>query len=180
PINRTPQVVSTRSIFVNFDVILNNNPLTPTCTNGSAYGGGFYEACTTANDTLSVFEPSGGFYNVGSDIRVRWSTNVQNANAGMYLLLEDAVTGRRFKSMKVDRGAGQATITTGVCNFFFSDGLDAGCTSLQNNIYNDGLRYRIKAVIYTPSNACFGFCAPGSATVTETLIESFSSTFTIS
>lgn len=153
----------------------------PTCQGGSTYGAGYYEQCEGARDTLSVFEPSGGFYNKGDDIRVSWSTNVQNANAGMYLVLEDEASGKRFKSMKVERGLGQAIINTGShCNFFFSDGIDGDCNGLRENSLKGNVRYRIKAVIYTPANACFGFCAPGSPTVQSTVIESYSVPFTLS
>ncbi len=151
------------------------------CTSGTNYGGGYYEQCITPNDTLSVFQPSGGFYNFGDEINVRWSTNISDTNSGMYLVLEDSVTGTRFTSTKVNKSDGQATINVGSsCNFFFSDGIDGACTVLRNNISNGGLRYRIKAVIYSPKNACFGFCAPGSTTTTETIIESYSLPFTIS
>lgn len=160
--------------------VIEADPWGPTCRSGTNYGGGYYEHCDTPNDTLSVFEPSGGSYNMGDQIRVRWTTNVLNSNAAMYLVLEDEQTGKRFKSMKVNRAAGQAIFDTGgSCNFFFSDGIDGGCTSLRNNIFDGGLRYRIKAVIYTPANACFGFCAPGSVTTTQSLVESYSTAFTL-
>jgi len=160
---------------------IEGEPWGPACPSGTNYGGGYYEQCDTPNNTLNVFQPSGGFYNMGDDIRISWSTNVQNSNAAMYLVLEDEATGRRYKSMKVDRGAGQAIMNTGSsCNAFFSDGIDGSCTGLRNNIFDGGLRYRIKAVIYSPANACFGFCAPGSTTTTETIIESYSIPFTLS
>jgi len=152
----------------------------PTCLGGSTYGAGFYEQCDSVNTSLSVFQPSGGFYNMGDDIQVRWTSNVQSDSAGMYLVLEDEVTGQRYKSMKVDRGTGQAIFNTGSsCNGFFSDGIYGDCANLRGNIFKGNVRYRIRAVIYTPKDACFGFCAPGSTSPT-TIIESYSPSFTLS
>lgn len=157
-----------------------SQPWGPTCQGGTNYGGGFYEDCISPSNNLSVYQPSGGFYRIGDSIQVRWSTNVQNANAGMYLVLEDEASGRRYKSMKVERSAGQATINTGgSCNAFFSDGIEADCSSLRDNSFKGNVRYVIRAVIYTPSNACFGFCALGSTTNTQTIIQSTSAPFTL-
>ena len=155
-------------------------PWGPSCVGGSNYGGGFYEDCDTPSNNLSVYQPSGGFYRIGDDIRVRWTTNVQHADAAMYIVLEDEVSGRRYKSMKVDRGTGQATINTGSnCNAFFSDGIDGDCSGLRQNSFEGNVRYVIRAVIYTPANACFGFCAPGSVTNPTTIIQSESVPFTL-
>ena len=157
-----------------------SGPYGPTCQGGSTYGGGYYEQCDSAQNTLSIFEPSGGSYQVGDDIRVSWSATIQRADVGMYLVLEDEIGGRQFKSMKVTRGIGQAILNTGSsCNGFFSDGIEADCASLKENIANGNVRYRIRAVIYTPASACFGFCPSGNTTLHATVIEASSAPFTL-
>ncbi|PCI30044.1 hypothetical protein COB52_01885 [Candidatus Kaiserbacteria bacterium] len=132
------------------------------------------------SNTLNITNPAGSMYSLGDDIRVWWNATVGATDVGMYLILEDAVTGQKFKSIKVDYQTGRATISTSdYCNEFFSDGLDAGCSSLTTNVISKAhLKYKIRGALYTPKDACFGFCAPGSKTA-QTLVEDASDEFTI-
>ncbi|GEM_PF-1912705 len=164
-----------------------NQPLKKTYSNRcnlDAVGATFLYTGTCENqwisNTLNITNPAGSMYSLGDDIRVWWNATVGASDVGMYLILEDAVTGEKFKSIKVDYTTGKATISTSdYCNGFFSDGLDGGCSSLTTNVITKAhLKYNIRGAIYTPKDACFGFCAPGSKTA-QTLVEDVSAEFTI-
>lgn len=137
--------------------------------------------CTAAADTVNVAvnAPAGG-YVLGNDVAITWTTTVRSADVGMYLVLEDASTGTAIKSTQVNYQNGSAVMSTNtMCNSFFSDGIDASCSSLRNNISRGDVQYRVRAALFTPANACFGFCAPSSNITPRVLDDDFSNTFVI-
>lgn len=161
----------------------------PTCADRSdtgTYGTAYYEQCLNPTSTsptataLNLFEPSSSSsYKMGDSIFVRWTSNVTLPDLGMYIVLEDDATGRKFKSQKVDPIAGFAVLDTGnSCNQFFSDGIDGDCNALRNHIFDGNFTFRVRAAFFTPVNACFGFCAPSSPMHTV-VSESTSSSFTL-
>ncbi|MDP2649166.1 MAG: hypothetical protein Q8P19_04720, partial [bacterium] len=132
--------------------------------------------------SVTVVTPrSGQSFSFGDTIPVSWKTSGIPSDAGMYLQLVDRSTGYAIKSQKVKPGAGSASINTGInCNDNFSDAIDGDCFSLRNGIDEGKTSYFIRAAIYTPSNACFGYCArtPGTPE-TKILAEDESDTFSI-
>ena len=136
-------------------------------------------AMASSGTSLSITQPVKGTYLFGDNLTIRWSANV-SSDAGMYLVLEDN-KGNAIKSMKVKPGSGQATMdTTSNCNNFFSDAIDGACSTLKTNITTKGqTQYRIRALVYSPSNACFGFCAPKNITNIKTIATDIGGTFTI-
>ena len=91
-------------------------------------------------------------------IKVAWNPITVDSNTGMYLVLKDVTNGRAYKSIKIDPSAGEATIETDhFCNDFFSDAIDGACTSLWQQVHKTD--FYVEAVLYTPKNYCFGYCA---------------------
>jgi len=139
------------------------------------------ECIISSAPTLEVTVPTATTYARGGSIPISWTTSVQGTadNIGMYIALEDTIDGSIVKSAKVDPRVGFSLMNLGdFCNAFFSDALDAQCSSFQQKVLSGHTQYRVRAALFTPSNACFGFCTPGS--VKPTIIkDDISSVFTI-
>ena len=99
----------------------------------------------------------------GDNINVSWEYNAPvDDNTGAYIVLRDT-NGRAYKAQKVDLQKGEAKMDlNSFCNAFFSDAVDGNCSALKNAI-KSGKKFYVEFAEYTPKNACFGYCAPGSA-----------------
>ncbi|MDP2648411.1 MAG: PKD domain-containing protein, partial [bacterium] len=140
------------------------------------------EKCGQVPPSVTVVTPrSGQSFSFGDVIPVSWKTSGIPSDAGMSLQLVVRSTGYAIKSQTVKPGAGSASINTGTfCNGYFSDAIDGDCFSLRNGIDKGKTSYFIRAAIYTPADACFGYCArtPGTPE-TKILAEDESDTFSI-
>ena len=115
---------------------------------------------------ITLTSPSAGIHVIqGGIIPVAWSAQGVSSDAAMYIQLV-GTDGSVIKSQKVDYSSGSTSINTGdFCNQNFSDAIDGNCNVLRSRVAEKQLTsYRVRAAIYTPANACFGYCArpPGT------------------
>ncbi len=107
-----------------------------------------------------------------------WSVKNMPRGAGTYVELVDS-NGRVHKSQKVNGNGTVASIDVQKnCNGSFSDAIDGGCTGLRKAIEDGNTSFYVRVNVYTPSNACFGYCSPDAADATI-LASANSETFTI-
>ncbi len=79
----------------------------------------------------------------------------------MALLLKDS-SGVVHKAVKVDPSLDKASLQfDNFCNSYLSDAIDGNCQSIRKAII-DGKTFYLESHIYTPKDACFGYCAPNS------------------
>ncbi len=130
--------------------------------------------------SITLRTPSQGqAFTLGTSIPVSWSTSNVPSDAGMYIQLVERLDGDAVKSLRVTPESGSASINTGsFCNGNFSDAIDGDCFMFKGAIEKGKTSYFVRAVLFTPANACFGFCAPGSSQA-RILTTVESGTFTI-
>lgn len=112
--------------------------------------------------TVSASAPNG--YKMGSNVTVSWPTSAVGSTEGMHLVLRHADSSAIASTRVTSPGSGSYTYklpaSTDYCNQFFSDALGTCGNYTQSKSSNS---FYIQLTTFTPSNACFGFCAPGSA-----------------
>jgi hypothetical protein len=116
----------------------------------------------SAGGYISNLSVSGMPYPVGGTIPVAWTTSGITGDVGMFVQLVGQ-TGV-MKSVRVTPSANSASIDTSTfCNGGFSDAIDGSCQMIRSAVASGKNTFLVTAGLFTPSQACFGYCAPGSA-----------------
>jgi peptidoglycan hydrolase-like protein with peptidoglycan-binding domain len=117
---------------------------------------------TNGGVSITNLSVSGTPYSVGGTIPVTWTTSGITGDVGMFVQLVGQ-TGI-MKSVRVAPTANSVSIDTSTfCNGGFSDAIDADCQMIRSAVASGKNIFYITAGLFTPSQACFGYCAPGSA-----------------
>lgn len=117
---------------------------------------------TNGGVSITNLSVSGTPYSVGGTIPVTWTTSGITGDVGMFVQLVGQ-TGI-MKSVRVAPTANSVSIDTSTfCNGGFSDAIDADCQMIRSAVASGKNTFLVTAGLFTPSQACFGYCAPGSA-----------------
>jgi peptidoglycan hydrolase-like protein with peptidoglycan-binding domain len=118
------------------------------------------------SDTLTVsMSPRSGLVQ-GDSVTLTWPKTAVESNEGMYVVLR-TTDGSAIASKRItDPKSGTYTYTipsaSDFCNNFFSDALGT-CGEYAKKKTGAQQSFILEIATFTPSNACFGYCAPNSA-----------------
>ncbi len=103
-------------------------------------------------------------------IPVIWKLKGNYYGKGMYIVLRD-MDGRAIKSKIVTPSQSILYMNINeMCNDFFGDIMDKDCSKLKSSITKGKTSYYIEAALFTPKDACFGFCASFASNIKPVII----------
>ncbi len=132
------------------------------CTNGAWKIRGSYPTEPINNgakiNSLTVKKTNA---KISKTLNISWKHHNISDDEWLALKLTDT-DNHVYKAMAVDPRSNSASMTYNKwCNSDFSDVIDGACASLRKAI-QDGKKFIVKAQLYTPKNACFGYCPSNS------------------
>lgn len=99
-------------------------------------------------------------YSLDESIKLKWNYSGSTENKKLAIILKDE-NGRAIKSQRVDIEEKEAEMKlSSFCNSYFSDAIDGNCNILRDKLESGLNKYYLELQVYSPENACFGYCAP--------------------